>query len=549
MLTRRALLRHAGLTGLFSLAPSLTACGSSDDGGDPAPGDDTLPQYVHDGAEGPETMFSHGVASGDPLPTGVILWTRVSPAGTAPVKVWVEVSKNPEFTQRVIAEWIPEATDASRDYTVKVDADGLAAGTTYYYRFFAEGRQSPIGRTRTAPSGAVSRLRFAVVSCSSLAHGYFFPYREIAKLADLDAVIHLGDYIYEYASGKYGSVREYEPSHEILQLDDYRQRYAQYHRDPDLQEVHRQHPMIATWDDHESADNSWKSGAENHDPATEGDWGARLSAAAQAYFEWLPIREAPGRRVYRGLEYGDLVDLIMLDTRIVGRDEQASGLTLSYAASVAAAKNLLGTEQEAWLFERLEASTRKWKLLAQQVILSPHKTEGAPNADGGGVLINPDQWNGYAAARDRLFALLKDKQISDVVVLTGDVHSSWAFDVAPDPNEPTAYDASTGAGSLAVEFVTPAVSSPSGPFSVLLPAIDSANPHLAYREVTMRGYILLDLDDQRAQGAFFHVDQVEDPAAYTASFSAALSTARGKNHLVAESEPAAPRANPPALAP
>src|SRR5690606_21080582 len=248
-ITRRELLRRAGLLGAASLIPTFSACtppGSEDgetgetgetdgtDGTDET-GDegDGLPEYSWDGDPGPETIFSHGVASGDPLTDSVILWTRVSPAADESVELFFEVAIDPGFEMRVAADWIP-ATDADRDYTVKIDIDGLEAGATYYYRFYAQGRVSPIGRTRTAPDGAVDHLRFAVCSCSSYAHGYFHAYAEIAGQADLDAVIHLGDYIYEFENGTYGNVREYDPPYEIVTLDDYRRRYRHYRLDRDL---------------------------------------------------------------------------------------------------------------------------------------------------------------------------------------------------------------------------------------------------------------------------------------------------------------------------
>jgi alkaline phosphatase D len=217
------------------LVPGAIGCSGDDEG---AKGDG-LPTYSYDGTPGPETLFSHGVASGDPLPNAIILWTRVSPQSEAAIEVWWEIARDLGFEKRVQVGTF--TTDAERDFTVKLDVTGLEAGATYYYRFFALGRESPMGRTKTAPVGDVAHLRFAVLSCASFAHGYFHAYRSVAERLDLDAVLHLGDYIYEYGSGEYGNVREYEPPHEILALADYRMRYAQYRRDPHLQEVHQHH--------------------------------------------------------------------------------------------------------------------------------------------------------------------------------------------------------------------------------------------------------------------------------------------------------------------
>jgi alkaline phosphatase D len=349
-ITRRELLRRAGLLGVASLIPSFTAC--TDDGGggpedetggsDETGGGDDLPAYEWDGEPGPTSVFSHGVASGDPLADSVILWTRVTP-DDPDAEVFFELARDIEFEQRVAAGWLG-APDEARDFTIKLDVDGLAPATTYYYRFWVQGVVSVLGRTRTAPDGPSEHLRFAVCSCSSYAHGYFHNYRHMGGRADLDAVIHLGDYIYEYPAGGYGNIRDYEPAHEILTLADYRTRHAQYKRDLDLQEVHRQHPFIPTWDDHEIANDGWTGGAENHDES-EGDWFERLAVGIQAYFEWLPIREGEPGRVYRQLPYGDLVDVIVLDTRYAGRDKQIPlGAPGSLEATNDPNRQLLGAE-------------------------------------------------------------------------------------------------------------------------------------------------------------------------------------------------------------
>ncbi len=518
-----------------------TDTGDATDVDDLGPPDD-LPQYEHEGELGPETLFEHGVASGDPLPDAVILWTRVSPPTSGEQQVWYEISRDVEFTRRVAVGWI--TTDESVDYTVKIDVTALRPGTTYFYRFFAYGRQSPIGRTRTAPDGAVSRLRFAVTSCASGAHGYFLGYRALAQRADLDLIVQLGDYIYEYGTGEYGNVREYEPPNEILTLADYRLRYSWYRRDPDLQEVHRQHPFVNVWDDHESADNSWSGGASNHNGG-EGEWTDRISAARQVYAEWLPIREQPDGRIWRAFRYGDLVDLIMLDTRIWGRDEQVGGI--GDTARFDEERQLLGADQEAWLFDQLRNATGRWKVLGQQVMMGQYKTVGAPNSEGGGAVFNIDQWDGYVAARERLFDVLRTEGVENLVVFTGDIHSSWAMELTSDPNNPDAYDPATSAGSLGVEFVTPAISSPGFPRGLGAGFAEAAlleNPHLRYAELESRGYIVLDITPERVQGAFFHFEDVvagDEPEAPGAALSVADGTARLEFDDAAAEPPAALR--------
>ncbi len=266
--------------------------------------------------------FYHGVASGDPLTDRVILWTRVSPEDTAPVSVSWKIATDPQLTD--IVGQGSTRTDERKDFTVKVDVTGLRPGTTYYYGFTALGRSSLTGRTRTAPENA-DRLKLAVVSCSNYQNGFFSAYRRISERSDIDAVVHLGDYIYEYKEGDFGGDRPLLPENEIIDLEDYRVRYSFYRLDPDLRAAHQQHPFITVWDDHEFANNAYKDGAENHQ-ANEGDWNRRKNNAFQSYFEWMPVRQNndPDHpyRIYRTIRYGNLLDLIMLDTRIEARDKQ-----------------------------------------------------------------------------------------------------------------------------------------------------------------------------------------------------------------------------------
>lgn len=500
-------------------------------------------------------VFRHGVASGDPLHDRVILWTRVS-AGTRydHLHVLWKVARDPAM-RRIVASgsvW----TDADRDFTVKVDADDLRPNTTYFYQFSTKGAASPIGRTKTLPLTAVSSLRFAVASCSNYPFGYFHAYRHIAERRDLDLVFHVGDYIYEYANTSYGDGaplgRVPQPDREILSLADYRLRHATYKSDPDLQEAHRQHPFITVWDDHESANDSWHDGAQNHNPDQgEGDWEARKRAAIRAYFEWMPIRApsfGPPGKIYRYFKYGSLAEIDMLDTRLYGRDKQAAGPT-DAAVINDPSRQLLGAEQEAWLFDRLYRSQcrgTQWHVIGQQVMLAQL------SATRGAAPINVDQWDGYAAARSRLFQHIRDTQIDNVVVLTGDIHSSWANDLAINPYDGAAYDSATGRGSLGVEIVTPGVTSPGieDPATAAQNAIQlrAVSPHMKYIEMNKRGYVVVDIDHNRLQADWYHLPTVREQTDEQI-FAAAFTSASGDNHLTSAGSPIAERADAPDPAP
>ncbi len=455
-------------------------------------------------------LFRHGVASGDPLSDRVMLWTRVTAPPTrsaiGPIDVqWVVASD--EGLQQVVARGTAQAAP-ERDFTVKVDAGGLGAGRTYHYAFTAGGERSPIGRTKTLPARA-DRLRVASVSCANYPAGYFNAYRCIANRADLDAVIHLGDYIYEFANGRYGdgsaSGRVPGRAGEVSSLEDYRDRYATYRSDIDLQEAHRRHPFIAVWDDHESANDAWSGGAGNHN-SSQGSWTTRLAAAYRAYLEWMPIRESsdPKIHLYRSFRFGDLADLVMLDTRGL-RDEQAGGLDAKRLADPS--RTLLGAAQEAWFFDQLRTSQKagsRWRLIGQQILFTPLSPPGFPVA-------NPDVWDGYAPARNRVFDFLANEKITDLAILTGDIHSSWAMDVARNPWL-SGYDAATGAGSVAVELVTPAISSPplfaSAELRQRATALRPLARHLKFLEGEHNGYTLLDVTRERLLAEWYHIDGV-----------------------------------------
>lgn len=513
--------------------------------------------------------FDHGVASGDPLQRRVILWTRVTPQATTPRRLFVRyvVARDPQL--RHVVERGVVRTGPERDYTVKVDADGLRPGTTYYYRFFSRGEASPVGRTRTLPSGRTNRLRLVVASCSNHAAGYFNAYARIAERADIDAVLHLGDYIYEYGPAEYGSLRTPEPPREMVSLADYRARHAQYKRDADSQAMHRQHPVIAIWDDHEITNDTWVEGAQNHQPETEGDYAARVSAGLQAYYEWMPVRQPDRRdprRNQRSFRFGDLVDLSMLEERLSARSQQLSATIpipgfgngfVQVGEFANPARTLLGAEQEAWLAAQLRGSDAVWKFIGQGVMFAQLKAVAAPLSAGGGVFLNADQWDGYQPARDRLYGVIKGDGttpgVDNVVVLTGDIHSSWAADLSQDPNNPVVsgggYDPATGLGSRAVEFVTTSISSPSipDPTGSTAALLRSINPHFKYIEFTRRGYMLLDITRSKTVSEWWYVDTVESPSAVQV-FGTAFEVSAGSNRL-APSAMTTPPAHAPALAP
>jgi alkaline phosphatase D len=552
-----------GSVGAATLSQLLNGCGSDSGGGKPEDagsgdaGTDKTPI-----AELPrdEALFAHGVASGDPLKDRVLLWTRLSTDGDGPHQVRWVLSSDAELKQVVKSGTF--STDGDRDFTVKVDVDGLEPAAVYYYAFaFGEGR-SGIGRTRTLPDDDVAHVRFAFTSCANYNNGYFHAYRAIAERSDLDVWVHLGDYIYEYADGVYGDLslgRTHAPLNETVTLDDYRTRYAQYHQDPDLQELHHQHPLIVVWDDHEFADNAWMGGAVNHQPDTEGDWNDRKRAASRAFLEWLPIRVPDPSMlppiIYRTFAFGDLFDLIMLDTRIIGRDEQAGGLeeTGDPAVWKDPSRQLLGSTQEEWLKNALSSSHDRgatWRLLGNQVMFA--EARDPRTVDG---ILNADQWDGYQAAREHIVSHVKQNGIDNLVILTGDIHTSWAFDLAEDPFDPKNYDPATGEGAFGVEFVGPSVTSlgyeESASLELAKTLLPMAHPHLKFLDLTRKGYVLVDVTEERVQGEWYFVGNHKentDSARKTELAKAFVCNSR-RPHLVEASGPSDDKPDAPAPAP
>ncbi len=550
---RRDLLAGSSALGLTACRPEPSPTRSPDTGPEapvrrPEPLSPVAPSH---------SPFAHGIASGDPLADRVILWTRVTP---------------PERTTELEARWVVAEdvqlrrvvthgsvrVSPERDYTVKVDVTGLLPGRTYYYRFEAIGHRSAIGRTRTLPVENLSRLRLAVASCSNYPFGYFNAYAAIAQRPDLHAVLHLGDYIYELPNGVYGdgtaTGRMPDPAdRETFVLPDYRSRHAVYKTDPDLQQLHRQHPVIAIWDDHEFANDAWVGGAQNHQPEQEGAWSVRRAAALQAYYEWMPVRELPSDpigQLYRRFRFGNLLDLLMLDVRVAGRSQHADWREPGFERVIAdPRRTMLGFPQEAWVAHQLEQSKAEgiaWRSLGQQVPMTAMRRRSL------GDWVNIDMWDGYAPARARLFDHIRGKGIDDLVVLAGDVHSSWGTELAHDPFG-RGYDPVTGRGALAVEMVTPAITSstpvpPANDPEGRERTIKSTHPHVKWVELRHRGYMLLDVDHDRTIAEWYFVDTIDDRRP-EARFAHGQAVMRGKALLHEQREPTVAMSDAPAPAP
>ncbi|MET8949493.1 alkaline phosphatase D family protein [Streptomyces sp. NPDC004393] len=493
--------------------------------------------------------FLHGVASGDPLPDGVLLWTRVTPtpqaipgSGVGPdTRVEWVVAQDKALTN-IVAKGAVTATAAS-DHTVKADVRGLRPATDYWFRFSAGGTDSPVARTRTAPAADadVSGLRFGVVTCANWEAGYFAAYRHLAARNDLDAWLHLGDYIYEYKSGEYAArgkvVRPHAPANEIITLADYRIRHAEYKTDPDLQALHLKAPVVAIWDDHEFADNAWSGGAVNHTEGAEGTWTARKAAARQAYFEWMPVRPAIEGTTYRRLRFGKLADLSLLDLRSF-RSQQASAGSGSVDDPN---RTITGRAQLDWLKAGLKASDTKWRLVGNSVMIAPFVI-GSLTADllkplaklldlpQDGIGVNTDQWDGYTHDRRELLDHLRSNAIGNTVFLTGDIHMSWANDVPVDAGT---YPLSP---SAATEFVITSVTSdnlddivkvPEGLVSVAAaPLIEAANRHVHWVDTDRHGFGVLDVTASRAQMDYYVLSDRTDANA-TAKWERSYRTLSG----------------------
>lgn len=536
-LDRRTLLRLAGASAGTAVLAGATLAGPSPAGAATA-------------------AFRHGAASGDPLPDGILLWTRVTPtpdalpgSGAGPdVEVSWQVATEPDFRSPVAAGTLTTGPD--RDHTVKIAVSGLAAATTYWYRFGHAGAWSPTGRTMTAPpvDSAVDRLRMGVVSCANWEAGYFAAYRRLADRGDLNLVVHLGDYLYEYGTGEFTAagrvVRPTQPAHEVLTLADYRIRHALYKTDPDLQALHAAVPWVITWDDHEVANDEWSGGAENHTPGAEGPFADRLAAARRAYLEWMPVRIGADGSIYRRFRFGRLAELSMLDLRSY-RSAQASGADVDDPN-----RTITGDAQMTWLKAGLSGSAARWKLVGNPVMMARLDVGALPSwllgplgkllgIPENGAVLNADQWDGYNADRNELVDHLRASGTRDVVFLTGDIHTSWANEVT---TRTTLFE------PAAAEFVVPSVTSDNVNDFLRLPAgnplsrlgaglLRSTNPHVRWAELDGHGYGVLDVTPQRCRMDWYHLtDRTSDTSA--SRWVAGWSVGTGSSRLRAESAPA-----------
>jgi alkaline phosphatase D len=551
-------------------------------------------------------VFGYGVASGDPTGDAVVIWTRATPppehgkvatpgSGLGrPMRVRWEVARDPRF--RYVVQHDTVFTSAATDHTVKVDVTGLRPYTRYYYRFVAEGETSAVGETRTAPDDGhcVHALRFALVSCSNYTGGYFSAYRALGERDDLDFVLHVGDYVYEYGNGtdRYGPAelvgkRDGIPATETIDLTGYRLRHALHKADPDLALAHRKHPWITIFDDHEVANNAWSDGAENHTDGTEGSFAGRRRAAYQAYLEWMPFRlpeqhRVPhrGTRFFKRFDFGPLGDLSIVETRqnrsaqidVPPFSTRGGGFIPTGTPAVDAqladpTRHMLEPEQLNWLADGAARRGRPWHLIGNQVVLTPVRFPGAVlGAPANLTLLNSDQWDGYQADQSKLINHFASRpaDAGDVVVLTGDIHSSWAMDI-PTKLGP----AYTSAG---VEFVCPSVTSdgfyelvrgslPKGtPAEAAVNAtqgitstLTGVNPWIKYLDGLGHGFTLIDVTPDRVQADFHHTPKptsaVPDPRVVTSTrpvYTTSWQTLAGTRHISPATGPVGARADEPA---
>lgn len=450
--------------------------------------------------------FYFGVASGDPTQSAVILWTKLTldDATNKQVKVHYVMSLYPDCRKPVKKGTVITGPDS--DYTVKTDATGLQENTLYYYRFEYKGKKSIIGQTKTLPANPDS-LSLAFASCSNYEWGYFNNYRFIAEDTSIDLVVHLGDYIYEHAPGDYGDTtigRKHIPAKEITTLHDYRTRYAQYRLDPDLMKAHQMKPFVTTWDDHELANDAYVEGARNHQSESEGTWGDRKAAAIKAYEEWMPVREKEQEHkdLYRSFQVGDLLNLIMLDTRVAGRSVQCSSMFDSIYLDPS--RTILGQPQYNWFSQELQ-SKAQWKIIGNQVPFGHMYVAQERFAK----CLYLDGWDGYPIERERIIQLLENKNIKDVVWITGDYHSSFAME---NDREGTADDND----NVSVEFVVTSITSANEDEytkdSLSLAHIGELyglfNPHLRYVNYVDHGYAVLTVTKSQARVRFYYASTI-----------------------------------------
>lgn len=497
--------------------------------------------------------FRHGVASGDPDASSVILWTRIT-SDLPELDVSWRVAADPDFTQVAASGTV--RTGSARDWTVKPWVTGLQAGRVYFYQFSAQGEASPVGRTRTLPAVGPDRLGIALASCSNHAFGYFNAYGAIAEDADIDFVLHTGDYIYEYGGeGSWGDRtgaaigRRHLPEHETVTLQDYRTRHAQYKSDRGSQAMHAAHPLLCCWDDHESANNPWQGGAQNHQPETEGDWEARRAASVQAYYEWMPIREPEAGKspleFWRTYVFGDLATLVTLETRHTARgmqvDYEAWKPKLETADDFQRFREeVIGDSERAMLSAGMEEALRTalsrsreakqpWRLIGNA---SPIARMLVPDLVGAGVLAEPgadaldahariawlgkhnlpfytDTWDGYPVARERFYELCKSVDVRDLIVLTGDSHSFWLNTLADAAGKPMGVELGTAGITSPGDFVESGFSHEQ---SVALDAaFADMLDEVLWTDNLHQGYVRLVLERGQARTDFVAVRTVLQP--------------------------------------
>ncbi|WP_411817326.1 alkaline phosphatase D family protein [Hyphococcus sp. DH-69] len=519
-------------------------------------------------AETTAAEFNYGVASGDPTQSAVVIWTRAVPTTVSEIaNVSFEIAHDETFNDVVRRGMVQ--TSSQRDFTIKVDVTDLKPATTYFYRFASSDNTSAIGRTRTLPRRSANEIKFALASCANYPSGFFNAYREISKFSDLDAIIHVGDYIYEYAADGYDSKtgialgRIHEPAHEIITLADYRERFAQYRADPDLQAAHATAPFITIWDDHETANNSWMDGSSNHHEEAEGSWQDRRDAALQAYFEWMPMRDpvvgVAAERLNRTYDFGDIASLHVIETRLTGRDEP-----LSYSRDLPMnngtpdvekfrseilndpSRTMMGTAQEAWLKGELSSSKDRgiaWQILGNQTVMArmntPDFTELMPKnmldasmAKGGytamwlersklGLPVSLDSWDGYPAARERLFDTVKSTD-ANLVVLSGDSHMFWANNLHSAKDEK----------QVAIEIGTGSITSPGGYeslsddpaiFDIAKKGVVAHNADVAYANVHDHGFVVITATKSDITADYFKVSTTKSKEYEASRFLSVLS--------------------------
>lgn len=516
--------------------------------------------------------FPHGVASGDPTAHSVVIWSRITSQNPAANVIW-QVSEAPEFSTLVTSG--TATTSAAQDFSLKVDVTGLQPGKVYFYRFISQGVYSEPGRTKTLPVGQLNKIGFALASCSNYSWGYFNAYEAIARDEAIDFVIHLGDYIYEYGQNEWGDDvgkrldRQHWPKHEIVSLEDYRLRHAQYKADHHSRLMHASHPLIVIWDDHESANNPYTQGAQNHQPEKEGDWAKRRDASLQAYYEWMPVREPTTNNnraaLWRAFSFGDLATLLTLETRHTGRAKQidyadhlakiASNADLDhFKKNILGAKNrdMLSADMQAFATNALTASKNKkqpWQLVANQIpmarTLVPQIPDSATPKENTtpsisvqraefkrlgelGLPMYLDTWDGYPQARQHFYELCQKSGVEDLIVFTGDSHSFWLNQLRDDQGK-----------SMGVELGTSSISSP-GDFEEFGPQIAKLmdqllierNTEIDWTDGLHRGYVRVQLTPQKAQVDYIAVNTVQSLHYTTHILKSAILKKLGKNLTV-----------------